>query len=264
MEFKRGGAYLMPVSFGEVPYQPVAAYGDVWSLAAIYLTDRDAMAALLPHPFEPADEPLVTVFYQKCNKVDFLAGGGYNLMGVNLAAVFKGKQDHVRGNYAAVLWENNTIPIVLGRELLGAPKLFGDIPDPFRVGDDWRVQTSDGGRILLEMSIKNSQPVVGQALDLVRAGANATPWMAWRYFPTPDGRGTAVSEPTLVGAEATTDEAWAGTEVSVSFAEVAPEANPMTAHIMSRLGSLVAREYRGGFITHGSSKLLISQNRVLR
>jgi hypothetical protein len=29
MEIKPGGSYLMPVSFGEVPYQAVALYGDV-------------------------------------------------------------------------------------------------------------------------------------------------------------------------------------------------------------------------------------------
>jgi acetoacetate decarboxylase len=264
MEFKQNAAYLMPVSFGEMPYQEVAHYGDVWSLAVIYLTDRDALARLLPPPFEPADEPLVSVYYQKSNKVDFMAGGGYNLMGVNLAAVFDGKEDHVQGNYAAVLWENNTLPIQLGRELLGAPKLFADIPDPFRLGDDWRVQAADCGRIVLELCINNAQPLGGDALDMVRAGANATPWMGWRYFPTPDGRGTALSEPTLIGAETTVGEAWAGTEASASFGAVTPGATPMMAHILPSLHSLVVREYRGGFITHGSNKLLISQNRVLR
>ncbi len=264
MEIRPDGSYLMPVSFGEVPYQPVAVYGDVWTLAAMYITDRDALSALLPTPFEPADEPLVTVFYQKCNKVDFLVGGGYNLMGVNLAAVFNGRHDHIQGNYAAVLWENNTIPITLGRELLGAPKVYGDIPDPFRIGDDWRVQTSHNGRLLLELSIRNAQPLAGAALDLVRAGANATPWMGWRYLPAPDGRGTALSEPTLIGGESAVDEAWAGTDASVCFGDVVPEIGLVMVHIMSRLRSLVPREYRGSVITHGSSKLLISQNRVLR
>jgi len=32
-----------------------------------------------------------------------MAGGGYNIVGVNLAAVFNGKKDHVIGLYAAVL-----------------------------------------------------------------------------------------------------------------------------------------------------------------
>jgi hypothetical protein len=56
----------------------------------------------------------------------------------------------------------------------------------------------------------------------------------------------------------------AGTEARVSFGEVVPEIGSVMVYIMSQLCSLVPREYRGGVITHGSSKLLISQNRVLR
>ncbi len=53
MQFEPGGAYLMPVSFGEVPYQDVACYGDVWNLGTIFLTDKDALAALLPPSSAP-------------------------------------------------------------------------------------------------------------------------------------------------------------------------------------------------------------------
>lgn len=264
MQFEPEGAYLMPVSFGEVPYQAVARYDDSWNVAVVYLTDKDALAALLPPPFEPADEPIVTMFYTKCNKVDFLAGGGYNLMGVNLAAAFNGTEDHVEGSFAAVLWENDTRPILLGRELLGAPKLFGDIPDPFRIEDTWRVQTSENGHLLLDMTVENAQPAGEDAVAMMNAATNASPWLGWRYFPRPDGRGTALSEPILIGAEATIDEAWVGSGSSVRYGDVTWEANPLAFHILPKLQTLVVREYRAGVVTHGSSKLLISENRVLR
>lgn len=263
MDFKPDQTYLMPASFGEMPRQEVADYGDALNIAAVYLTDRDALAALLPPPYEPADEPLVTVFYSKCNKVDFLAGGGYNLMGVNLAAVFNGREDHITGNFAAVLWENLTIPITLGRELLGCPKLYGDIPDPFRLGDDWRVQTSENGHILVEVFLGAVQPAAGEVLNLIRAGSGM-PWMGWRCFPNVNGRGVALSEPTLMASEAQIDQAWIAAEMRVSFGDVSPLTNPIMAHIIPKLKTLVVKEYRAGVITRGSSRLLISRNRVLR
>jgi len=263
MQFKSDQTYLMPVAFGEFPGEDVAFYGDSLNLAAVYLTERDALAALLPPPYEPADEALVTVFYSKCAKVDFLAGGGYNLMGVNLAAVFNGKVDHLQGNFAAVLWENNTIPITLGRELLGCPKLFGDIPDPYRIDDDWRVQTSENGRVLVEIFLGGTQPVVGAGLDLIRAGSG-TPWMGWRCFPNVNGKGVALSEPTLMAGDAQIDQAWIASDVRVTFGDVSLLTNPIMAHIMPKLQTLVVKEYRAGVVTRGSSQLLISRNRVLR
>ena len=80
-------------------------------MSTSYVTDKDALAVLLPPGFEPADEPVVTVFYQKRDKVNFLAGGAYNLMGVNVAVFFNGERDQVKGNYALMLWEDNGSPI---------------------------------------------------------------------------------------------------------------------------------------------------------
>ena len=133
-KFKPRTGYFMPANFGPLSSQRVCHYGDVTQLTILYLTDKDALAAYLPEPYEPADEPIVTVYCQVFRDVDFLAGRGYNVVGVNLAAVFNGKKDNFIGNYAAVLWENDTIPIITGRELLGAPKLYADIPDPRKKG----------------------------------------------------------------------------------------------------------------------------------
>ncbi len=142
MKIDPKGSYFMPVSFGAIRPIQAGVFEDVWTLSTSYLTDQRALADLLPFPFEPSNESIVTVYYQKCAKVNFLAGGGYNLMGVDLAATFAGAEDRVSGEYALVLWENQGDPIIRGRELLGIPKLFGDIPDPYRIGDHWRVQLS--------------------------------------------------------------------------------------------------------------------------
>ena len=134
--------YLMPASFGPVRRQDTLHYQEVTRLSISYVTEKDALAALLPEPFEPADESAVTVYCQVGRGVDLMAGGGYNNIGINLAAVFNGKKDNVAGLYSAVLWENATFPILIGRKLLGTPTLYAEIPDPWLEGNNWRFYCS--------------------------------------------------------------------------------------------------------------------------
>lgn len=49
--------YLMPASFGPVRRQDTLHYQEVTRLSISYVTEKDALAALLPEPFEPAYEP---------------------------------------------------------------------------------------------------------------------------------------------------------------------------------------------------------------
>jgi acetoacetate decarboxylase len=56
--------------------------------------------------------------------VDYLAGRGYNIVFVTVAAKFSGNKDKLEGDYVLVIFENDAIPIITGRELLGAPKDF--------------------------------------------------------------------------------------------------------------------------------------------
>lgn len=106
--FNPDEGYLMPAHFGPPQNLRVGRYQDTTQYVVTYVTDKDTLAAVLPEPFEPADEPIVTISCGVCRGVSFLAGGDYNLIAVNLASVFNGKKDHVVGNFAAILWENDT------------------------------------------------------------------------------------------------------------------------------------------------------------
>lgn len=257
------GAYFMPVSMG--PSRPLKAgvFEDVLTLATSYRSDKDALAALLPEPFEPADDPIVTVYYMKCRKLNFLAGGGYNAMGVNLATFFNGQQDQLMGEFSVILWEDKTAPIIRGRELLGCPKVFGDIPDPFRIDNHWRVQTSDNGHLLLEMGVENTQPMAKADVDRMQAGLKDRYWMAWKYIPNVDGVGAAVSQPTLIGMEKVIAEGWTG-EGRVHYADVSWETNPESVGIVDTLKTLKVKEYVGSHVTQESLTITRALNRVLK
>jgi acetoacetate decarboxylase len=256
------GSYFMPVSFGATRPIQAGVFEDVWTLSTSYLTDRDALAGLLPDPFEPSDEPMVTVFYQNCAKVNFLAGGGYNLMGINLAATFAGAEYQLSGEYVLVLWENQVNPIIRGRELLGVPKLFADIPAPDRIGDDWRVHASENGRPLLEMSIEARAALDEEATGRMNADLKKQPWMSWKYIPNVNGFGAAVSHATQIGRECVVAKAWTGAG-SVVYGDLTWETNPGTADIVAAVKRLTVKEYVRSTIAQGSMTITRALNRVL-
>jgi len=63
-------------------------------------------------------------------EIEWLAGRGYNILGVTFPAVFKGKEDTARGPFLTVLWENLADPIITGREELGFSKIYCELPEP--------------------------------------------------------------------------------------------------------------------------------------
>ena len=254
--------YFMPANFGPIRRQDALRYQEVTRIHISYVTDKDALAACLPEPFEPADEPLVILFCQVGRGVDFMAGGGYNIVGINLAAVFKGKKDRVAGTYSAVLWENDTYPILIGRELLGAPKLYAEIPDPWIEGNHWRFYCAEYGTPLIEGEVKNITPAEDALARKIEEDAKKAYWMCWKYIPRADWKGADWSHPTAVQSIPTIRQIWRGEGICRFFTPPWEKA-PVSAHIMKGLQRLVVKEYKPAVIYKGSSDLLIAQLRYL-
>ena len=88
-----GNTFMMPAIFGMPQGEEGTLYRDVLSLAVTYRAPAEKIEGLLPEKFragaEPANEPLVTVYYARNRDVDWLAGGGYNLLGVDVAATYR-------------------------------------------------------------------------------------------------------------------------------------------------------------------------------
>lgn len=261
-KFEDNALYFIPAHFGALSGEARGYYGDVTKIAVKYLTDRDALAALLPEPYQPADEPVVTVYSNVCKQVDFMAGRGYNIVGVDLAAVFNGKKDHVTGDYAAVLWESDTIPIIFGRESLGAPKLYADIPDALGEGDDWSFHCSLYGSRLVEGAIRNATPLPEAVLKELEQMVVDNPWMGWKYIPKADRSGPDVSYPTIIPARATIRQGWLG-EGSHRFFETTLESALISHQIVEGLRTLVVKEYREAAVVRGSVDLLATESRML-
>ncbi len=108
-----GSMYRMPTHFGP-SLGPRQGEGGrkfanldspkVTQRSVSFLTNREQLEELLPEGFEVGAEPVVTVRATYMTEIEWLAGRGYNTLGVGFPAIFSGKKGHVTGNFLAVLW----------------------------------------------------------------------------------------------------------------------------------------------------------------
>jgi len=252
-------SYMMPAHFGPLPQGEKTSgwYRDVTMMVVPYLTDRDKLAAHLPHPFTVGEQPVVTVVYCCSKDVDWLAGRGYNLVAVTASAVFNGENEQLEGQYSLVWWENLADAILSGRERTGIPKVFGDIPDHSVVDDQWQTSVSHFGNKILDMSIGNLRvPTPEETEAAQKATQGKDHPMAWRYLPNVGGFGPAVSEPTTFPSDTLYTGAWIG-EGEIDWKHLSWEQNPTQCHIANALADLPNLGYLPAMVTTGSTNLFV-------
>jgi len=258
-KFNPNNSYMMPAHFGprHMGENTSGWYHDVTMMIVPYLTDREKLGAYLPEPFDVGEEPIVSVVYACNKKVDWLAGHGYNLIGVNASVVFNGEKDKLAGYFTLVMWENLTDPILTGREFQGIPKIYADIPDHSIIAEEWRTNASHFGHKILDILINDLRM---PTLEEVEAGQKAQEgkdnWMGWRFLPGVAGIGKSVSEATLFPSENIFTEGWIGNG-KIEWNRLTWEQNPTQYHIVNALADLPILEYRPAFVTKGSSNLLV-------
>ncbi len=256
--FDPESSYVMPAHFGPRPVSPKASgwYHDVTAMTVPYLTDRDRLAELLPAPFEVADEPWVSVFYARNRQVDWLAGHGYNMVAVNAAATFDGREDHLHGQFTLVMWENLADPILSGRELQGIPKIFADIPDHTVIGGELRATASHFGHPIVELAVSGLRAPTADEIAAGLAEQAGRSNMAYRYLPGVSGFGTAVSEATVYPSTNELRSVRVG-EGRVQWQELTWEQNPTQFHIVNTLHRLPVLEYGPAVVTEGRTNLIL-------
>jgi acetoacetate decarboxylase len=254
--FKPESFYMMPFHFGPRAMKGSARYGDVTTIAVTYLTDRRKLSEYLPEPFEVGLEPLVSVSYAMNREVAWLAGGCYNLIGVNVAAVFNGKVDHLAGSYCLVIWENLTDPILTGREIQGIPKIYADIPDHTIFNGVWSVCAAYRGHKIVDLNIKDLTPMPDDQVKEIERMSREGNWMGWKYIPKTGGPGAEVSHATLFPTSPSFTQAWAGTG-EVKWNRLTWEQNPTQFHIANALEALPILEYRSAVVLKGSTDLMV-------
>lgn len=207
---------FMPVLMGPPSARGVAHYGRVDVVAAQWRLHRDLLAGLLPDCFLPVvDGPeqsgLLTVAFADNQGVEFMAGRGYRVASVLVRAAFE-KQEGPQGDFVVAMFEDDTLPIVLGRELLGLPKLFADISIEDRPDSSMVCEASLWGQTLFCLE---TGPLVPRE-NLPEQLPPPPPLLGMRSFPDPVS-GELFGEPLLTPVESTPREMALGTEATVQW-----------------------------------------------
>lgn len=135
MNNKENRMYMMPTVFGPAltPRQSVNGkrYIDAtptqYNRSIIcYETDYSILQSLVPEGFE-VTQPYVIIDYCMLKNVAWLAGRGYNTLGIAIPVKYSSDLATTQGMLLTVLWENHADPIITGREQLGFSKIYADI-----------------------------------------------------------------------------------------------------------------------------------------
>ena len=97
-KFQPGKMYMMPTHFGPSMGPRQGPEGRTFeckdnpkttSISVSFLTNREQLEELLPEGFEVGDEPVVSISASYMKEIEWLAGRGYNILGVSFSAIFK-------------------------------------------------------------------------------------------------------------------------------------------------------------------------------
>lgn len=252
-------SYMMPTFFGPrySGEKSTGWYRDVTAMTVAYETDRAKLQKLLPEGFTASDPAIITVTYA-CNKdIDWLAGRGYNLIGVHASVSFTGNHDQLTGQLALVMWEDLCDPIITGRELQGIPKLYATIPEHKILTGQWLAHAEHFDNPIVKISISDLTSVPLDQVEASRAQTqeNQNP-MGYRYIPGMLGYGEGFGHPTHFPSENHLTEVQLGTP-RVAWSTLTWEQNPTQFHIVNALAELPIEDYVAGIVTRGSTNLIL-------
>ena len=234
-----------------------------------FLSNREQLEELLPEGFAVGADPIVTVAASYMTEIEWLAGRGYNILGVSFPVVFNGKEDHAVGDLLTVLWENLADPIVTGREELGYSKIYCELPEPTVCRGETHCIASWLGFKFMDLKLKNMTEVPPEEFPSPASGqtdGKLTGILHYKYIPKTGEWGSAdVAYAVLTPAETpnkVVKEMWRG-EGTVEFHKARWEDMPTQYTIVNTFVELEIKEYRGASITKTVGGKDLSDQRIL-
>lgn len=233
----------MPVAFGPSPTLPVTRGYSLRIASIPFVTDRDALASLLPRFYEPADEPIVAVNYQRCTNLDWMGGRNYNIVSVYARVRTVGLERELTATYGMVIYETDAAPIIAGREYQGTPKLFAKIPDFSLPAEELDFYCKEYDATLISGRLTNMKRVAdADEIEAFNRAGDEICRLHWKYVPGLDGVPDA-DYPVAMYTSAKFTDLWRG-EGDVEFGTPTRTEAPYSASIVEILGRLPVLEKR--------------------
>lgn len=148
-----------------------------------FLGRADQVSALLPAGLALRGEPTVQFHFFHLQDIPWLAGRGYNILSVFVPVRHESSNGTaVDGLYQAVLWENLADSIMTGREQLGHPKLYADLPEPRKWNGATHLRASWGDFTFAEIELSGGVTAGSEKLADISAGAGSG-IISHKYIP---------------------------------------------------------------------------------
>lgn len=278
--FKPDAMYRMPTHFGPRTGPRAGPDGRKFackdnpkstSVSVSFLTNSEQLEAFLPPGFSLNGEPVVSVSGGYMKEIEWLAGRGYNTLGVSFPAIYEGETDRATGSLLTVLWENLTDPILTGREELGFSKIYCELPDPITFNGETHCTASWLGFKFMDMRVTamESVPIQAPPPSPQAAGEDQqlTGTLHYKYIPRTGEWGTpdvayAVLTPAFT-PNRVVKEQWRGTG-TVAFHKARWEDLPTQYNIVNAFHALEVKEWRGASIVKTVGGKDLSDQRILR
>ena len=280
--FIPGEWYRMPTHFGPAtgPRKGPDRRAFDWTnspkstvLSVSFLGKREQMQKLLPPGFAINGEPIVTVAMTYFTEIAWLAGRGYNTLGVSFPVTFTGKQDKATGTFLLILWENLTDPIITGREELGFSKLYAELPPARMLADTARVTASWLEFPFLDIELTGltqvdlaARPAAAPA-PVSTNGGELRGQMHYKYMPRTGEWGKADASYAVItpagGSTQRTLEMWRG-KGTVKFHRARWEDMPTQYMIVNAFADLDIVEFRGATLTRSIGGKDLSDQRIMK
>jgi len=268
--FQSGMMYRMPTHFGPALGPRQGPEGRMFaceddpkrtSISVSFRSNPDQLDTLLPEGFE-VGEPVVTVTAGYMTEIEWLAGRGYNILGLTFPATFKGEEDIAHGPFLTVLWENLADPIITGREELGYSKIYCELPEPRICHGEAHVTAGWLGFKFMDLSIKDlTQKPADEISDKAVDGT-----LHYKYMPKTGDWGTPDACYAVITPAASNErvlEYWEG-EGTVEWHRARWEDLPTFYPIVNAFADLEVEEFVGASLVRSVGNKDLRDQRILR
>ncbi|MCE2471655.1 MAG: acetoacetate decarboxylase family protein [Anaerolineae bacterium] len=237
------------------------------SFSVSFLSNSAQLEKFLPPGFALDGEPVVTVSATYMTEIEWLAGRGYNTLGVSFPARFEGEADRLSGSFLTVLWENLTDPILTGREEIGFSKIYCELPTPTSLRGQHHIIASWLGFKFLDLYVDDLREQSRQEIDQLASSQSGAGILHYKYVPRTGEWGRADAAYAVLTPAETPNRRVLERKVgagSLKFHKARWEDMPTQYNIVNAFADLEIREYRGASLTKTVGGKDLSDQRILR
>ena len=237
------------------------------SFSLSFLSNPSQLERFLPPRFSLDGEPVVTVSASYMTEIEWLAGRGYNTLGVSFPARFDGEEDQLSGSFLTVLWENLTDPILTGREEIGFSKIYCELPTHTRLRAEHHIIASWLGFKFLDLYVNDLREQSREEIEELTLSQSGAGILHYKYMPRTGEWGTADAEYAVLTPAATPNRRVLERHLGggrLQFHLARWEDMPTQYNIVNAFADLEIREYRGASLTKTVGGKDLSDQRILR